>query len=449
MYEGYKSAGNYKFEEVIIESEKTGFAENIAALTSEINIYEHIDKPYLTGTLLFTDNLDYYNQIDISGSEKLRIRISLDPLTPEAFIEKNFIITEVVNSAKANDANEVFTLKFVEDVSALSKLQRVSKSFTGRPDEIIESISNEYLEREVFIPNQTSSPEPYPMKVVVPNMTPLDAMTWVKDRASTENGIPYFLFSTVCDDKLRYLDLESILEANPINSREYVYSEAFGQAVGDDEKYTFIDQSYIIQGFRTSRKENQIDLAMDGLVGATYNFIDTVTGKVHSDEFDIDEVFEEIEERNMITADQANRVYNKVNKVNGKPMHQYSTREITHIGTSGIFSDRSFNYYESAGINTHMMKVKSKALRNYLYKSSIDINVPGLNFLYKDVNKTIGNIISLVFKNTLDAENPNYRDAKRSGKYMISSVRHVFTGNRYTANVTCTRLATEFMGANS
>jgi hypothetical protein len=91
-----------------------------------------------------------------------------------------------------------------------------------------------------------------------------------------------------------------------------------------------------------------------------------------------------------------------------------------------------------------MLKPAAKAMRNFLHKSSIDINVAGQNFLYKDICKSIGTVITLDFKNTREV-NPGeqHRDVKRSGEYMIYAARHVFSGQKYNVNLSCVKLANE------
>ena len=79
-------------------------------------------------------------------------------------------------------------------------------------------------------------------------------------------------------------------------------------------------------------------------------------------------------------------------------MHDHDTREISQISPTVSYDDEAYNYYESKDTNTHMFKAESRAFRYLLHKSSIDINVPGRNFLYRNTNKSIGNVIRISFK---------------------------------------------------
>lgn len=437
-------ATDYRFDRVLLQSEKTSFEADIGPVVSELNIFEHIDKPYLTGSLLFADQSNYFEQADFLGTEKLNIKITSAPKLEDTVlsIEKNFIVTEIVNATRANDLTEVFLLNFVEDISYKSRLIRVSKSFTGRPQDIIQSIVNQYLQREVKVILDTEYQEPKPMKVVVPNMTPIEAVSWIKDRASTQIGMPFFLFSTICDDRLRYVDLGTILSNQPLNQdRTYIHSQAFAR---DLSNFNEVEQAYIIQSYRATKKENQLDLARKGLVGATYNFVDTTVGNNVIKRFNVNDIFSTLKEQNIIKTNQNRQIFDSISRIDDRPMQQYDTREITQIVSSNTYGDDTYNYNESKGINSHMLKATSKSMRHFLHKSSIDINVPGQNFLYRDTNKTIGNNIRLYFRN--NPENVEYdeaRDVKRSGEYMIYAARHVFSGNKYNVNLSCVKLANE------
>ena len=80
-------------------------------------------------------------------------------------------------------------------------------------------------------------------------------------------------------------------------------------------------------------------------------------------------------------------------------MNDFSTREVTHFATSRQFNDFSDteSYHEGKVTEDHESKITAKSLRFWLLKSSLQIQVPGKNFLLKDANMTIGNIIRCKF----------------------------------------------------
>ena len=46
------------------------------------------------------------------------------------------------------------------------------------------------------------------IKVIIPNMTPIDAMIWLKNRGTTSEGYPTYLFSSFTLNRFIYADLK-------------------------------------------------------------------------------------------------------------------------------------------------------------------------------------------------------------------------------------------------
>ena len=82
---------DFTFEKVIITADRFDFEVNLTYMISEINMFEHVDKPYLTGTILFNDNANLYNEINWLGTEKVEITIKTDDKLADHQITKKFI----------------------------------------------------------------------------------------------------------------------------------------------------------------------------------------------------------------------------------------------------------------------------------------------------------------------------------------------------------------------
>jgi hypothetical protein len=79
-----------------------------------------------------------------------------------------------------------------------------------------------------------------------------------------------------------------------------------------------------------------------------------------------------------------------------------------------------------------------------LKKNPLTINVDGIEFIKGDFHKTIGSNIEVVFMNSQpEAEDgADARDKKKSGKYMIYSIRHMFkmSADMYDVSATCIKI---------
>ena len=421
---------------------------NIAAVVNEINLFEHIDKPYMTGSVTFSDFDRIVEAAQINGSEKVIIEIAVlngeqghsDPLRT---VTKTFIISEISRAVKMNDAAQLVDISLIEDIGFLSRLQRISKAYSGSPDEIIASICSEKLNRNVRKLSSGMNTS-QPMRVIIPNMTPIDAANWIKDRMSTSNGLPFYLFSTLCDDDLRLVDLESMIQLQPMNGPLTGFPPyTFGQSI--DNYKDFTGSKYAIRGYSVGLTDNQLMLSRKGMVGATYNFVNTIKGKNISNKISAQEMFDNLIEGKTSFIGQAAPVYDGRDKIEGKRMHDYDTLEITQIAPTNIYDDGEFHYYEADGIEGHMNKAKQRSFRHFLHKSPIEINVPGYNFVLNGTNVSIGNniLVDIPAAEDVTAKGRDRHpvDKKRSGKYLVYGVRHTFQKNIHSATISCCKLS--------
>lgn len=427
---------DFQIVKVVISAERLRFVVDIARVISEINIYEHVDKPFLTGNIVFNDNDNLYNEINWLGTEKIEITIKTDEGSKDT-ITRKFRVLKINQAIKSNDQNETFMIDIVEEHAYLSSLKKVQKSYEGYHVEIIEKILKDNLNLELMYDKNKPFTGFKKKRVIVPNMTPFEAANWVKDGAPDAFGSPYYLYATIADEKIRYIDLETILNLNPMNpNTPYIFSQAYG---GKSSEFNLIDQGYIIQTYKTANTEDMLSLVKKGYVGANWNFFDLYKGDQFEIRHDISKTFASMVGRRVFPPQQNDPVYDE-----DANLHSNISREMNQIATSRIYTDWETygSYHEEESDDLYKNKVVQKSLRNFILKSPIHINVPGRNFLRKDQNMTIGNIINLRF-HTNDDQDQEMIDHKRTGEYMIYAARHVFTANRYTVNLTCAKMAQE------
>ena len=89
--------------------------------------------------------------------------------------------------------------RIVEHTAFASSIHQFSKSYQGTPEQIIQNICTDHLSVDVDMPKIKCSQSP--MKVIIPYMNPYQACAWILERMSTSDGVPYFLFKTIKDEK--------------------------------------------------------------------------------------------------------------------------------------------------------------------------------------------------------------------------------------------------------
>jgi hypothetical protein len=433
------NSSDFIIESVLLFSSRTIEPIELKNSVSDLEVYEHLNKPYLTASINVVDGQRLFDRFDFQCAENVLISIKRSQASPEYV--KTFIIEKIIKSNKVNETTEVLTLHLIEETLFKSNLQNVNKALTGSPYEIIKKISYDYLDKTTKMLGEADYQKD--IKVIVPNLHPMEAMTWIKDRATTTEGYPQYLFSSFASPYLFYADLGSILSQPVINENlPYLYSQNATQVAGDQKFFA-------IQSYTYENVENTNYMISKGVVGAKHTFIDTMGNQVFDVDFNIhDELKNIVESKNSRQSD-----LNLSDKFlnDGKRLSDYTSRVITNISTNGAYRilDGSYNTYgEERDVGGHKKKVIAMALKHMLAKTPITIQVNGRDYLSGEgsgpKHRSIGAMIKIIFLGNGDAESSNKGvsiDPFKSGDYIIYSIKHRIQANRYDTIMTCVKIA--------
>ncbi len=419
-----------EFKSIVIESDKMGKNPvDITDMTVEIQIFEHIDKPYLTALLAFADTNDLVSTTDISGGEKVTITLQLTrPDTIE--VSKTFYIDKIVSSSKSNENSEFFIFHLLEDIAYTASLSNINKSYSGNPEKIIQKISKNSLgNKEILVPSQSQQN----MKVIIPNLNAIEAMSWIKNRTCTSDGYPFYLYSTIADDYLTFIDLKTMLQEGSMNpNHPYTYSKSSastGSTISTKNRRTILQ-------YKSSDNEDLLSLIRKGLIGAEYRFIDPTENDNNKFTFDVQtDVIKKIKGDLNVES----LVYDEVYKHDGKSFNKYQSRSISMIGSTQAYSMNS--YMQSDSKEYYKSNIINKALDQLLKKNSIEITVNGTDLLGGDSNYTIGRKLTTRFLRNMAPEDTDYFfDNKKSGDFLIFSAKHNISRESYTVSLSCVKL---------
>jgi hypothetical protein len=424
---------------IITNSDRTpDFEADIRRLIASFQIFEHIDKPYLTAEVVFTDTNNVVQDIDFQGGEKLTLSIAqAEEINEGNFITKEFLVDRIEKVVKADEAADVVMLHCIEYHVFKSSLQNISRSYTGSPGFIISKIIQEYLDRNLLVLGDELLND---LKLIIPNLTPIEASNWLKSRAISESGMPYYLYSVLGTENLIMRDLGTMLSDGVINeSAPFIYAPSMNTNASSNIKY------YNILQFKIADTENLHGIIDEGLVGAEYYFYNTMTAVPYRVKFDVEDVFKDLSNNNLLGGRNERFVYAPEYKLNDKKISTYNSRSITQISQSGAYTNGLRNFkslHDDDTAGNHKKKIIAGALKTFLSKSPIQITVRGREFLTGDENYTIGKVIRILFidnESTAQGSDILKFDTKKSGDYIICSARHAFE-SFYTTTLLCGRL---------
>ena len=425
---------------IITNSDRNSdFSANIKRLISSFQIFEHIEKPYLTAEVVFADTANIVQDIDFQGGEKLTLEIIQSEEKNEATsITKEFLIDRIENVTRADEITDAVVLHCVEYHVFKSSLQNVSRAYTGSPGKIISNLLNEYVDRETLVIGDELTTD---LKVIIPNLNPIEASNWLKKRAISQNGMPYYLFSVLGVENLVMRDLGNMLTDTVMNKGvPFIYAPSLNTTKIGVQKF------YNISEFKIADVEDLHSIISEGLVGGEYYFYNTMTAVPYRVKFDVEEVFQQLVTENSLGGENERFIYAPDYKLKDQKISKYNSRSITQVSQSGSYMNGIKNfksYQEDNSVGSHKKKVMAASLKTFLSKSPIQITVKGREFLTGDQNYTIGKVIRILFidnESSSKGEEKLQFDSKKSGDYLICAARHVFDKEAYNTTLLCGRL---------
>ena len=462
------------YESIAIIIEQENFISErieIAPMIVDIDIYEHLDKPYLTGVMSVLDNVDLFGSLNINGATKinmkLRLNIAVGEEGGEKFtplpVERTFYIDSIMSSMKYQEKGEVQVIHLIEDHAYKSNQMNVNEAYAGTSTRMITRLMKELdSERMVF----STEKDDGIMKVIIPNLSPIDAMIWIKNRSVTAEGYPMYLFTTFSGLKtLNFFDLKTMLESEVMNPKQaFTFSSANISVKKDGNQNFSVPQRRVILNYEYKNTEDLYSLMSKGLMlPTTIKYINTanvnnakedlffdpkdaidrlnpevIKGVPNYDPYLKDSYIDQIKSQNLKTSTA------QVVSSDAFKTARVSVNEFT--GDISLADEEQLNGYsehgkqgEAGGYKNQMI---ARTLDALMKMNPLVLTVNGADFLSGTNSTTIGNKIRVKFPRNVDNRESEFQfDPKKSGDYLIYSARHSFRGDSYTVNLTGMKLS--------
>ena len=445
-----QSNSGFLLKSVLLVSERLTESVELNRIVTDVEVFEHIEKPYLTGRIMLIDDSSFYENADIQGTERIQLTIvsSEEDSTP---IVKTFFVAKVEKIQKVQDNAQTLMIHLVEDIFYLSSLKNVNRHYTGSRSNIIGKIAQNFLNKRVFLTGKDKSV----IEVIVPNLHPLEAMMWLNKKAVSSRGYPFYLYSTFVGDELRMENLGDILQRPALNAGEDDAAFSISSLKAQDTM-NVTAQRRIIENHQINSQENLLDLIRKGLISSKFEYIDTLTEDTRSIDYNSrTSLFKNLLNDGVLNEKQKNPQVDFAELIEDKTIDKFRPLTCTYIGGSMAFRDsdtaegftpftynawnNSYGEYKTAA--DYKLNVISSTMDAILKKNPLIINLNGLEFIKGDAHRTIGNNISIAVQSTHDQADDKV-DRKKSGDYLIYSVRHMFkkTVDKYDVVMNCVKI---------
>ena len=190
----YQNAGDYSLDGVLIAG-SSGHKINVLNQVVELNIYQSIDSPYMSGNIMISDAEGVAEILPFLGQERLLFMLQ----TPSQegtvdFNEYNAIIYNVETRFHSSVREQSLVLNWTTLDHYKNIRTKISASFDGMISEMVEDIltNPSYLgtNKPIYIDATKNI-----RKFVIPNLNPFQAIELLRTEAvSAEEQSPHFLF---------------------------------------------------------------------------------------------------------------------------------------------------------------------------------------------------------------------------------------------------------------
>jgi len=167
---------------------------DIANICEEINIYDTLFLPVMSGNLVIGDSVGLSSKLLFDGSEAVLIHIKKDKNSEILDFKRAFRIYKQSDRSIVKPGLEKYILHFTSDELIYSDQQRVNQSYEANYSKIVERILIDYLKVPQNTLGGTYEFSSGIQKIVIPNLRPLEAIEWCAKRALDINQSPNFMF---------------------------------------------------------------------------------------------------------------------------------------------------------------------------------------------------------------------------------------------------------------
>lgn len=412
---------DYIIEIATIET-STGLSIDLRSSIVELAIFEDIEQPFLTGTVVIVDSQNFINTMNFTGTERFSLQIRSGD--GESFTEtKTFLMTRINRAEHTNDYTRAYSIELLEEHGFISRIMKISQAFNTRPIGIIKRLLSSIKEDLVLNETLTTTePVQQNIKLITPYIQPLQAVEWVRDRCTTAAGMPFFLYSSLKYEGIVIKSLEDVLNIGPWNTTPFIYSQGSVR----HKNSPIVPNPFNIESFEAVDTDDTLNALMNGAVTARWNVLDLFNMRFNSNQ---------TTQYNIGNVIPNNAVYNTDAVINNKRLDEYAAKEYYQVVASNLFSDTG-NYHVDGTLDTLQTKIRSKGIRNAMLKNMVDLELDGIPFM-KSSSGTVGSMITVeVVNNELN----DTVDPKRSGDYVVMAIRHTFANNTYKVNANATKL---------
>ena len=415
---------------------------------AEINIYESIEEPSLSGTIAILDDKSLYELINFNGTERIRLEMAGLGKETDPVFEKTFIMTNIIKKIKGNDKSSMYVFDLIDEHGFISQAERLRGSYRGRIDDIVKGICLTQLKKSVDISYQFLSRRDRvdaiqdDIRVIIPNLSPINACKWLLSRATTQTGSPFFLWASIHDENLRMGNLDVMYRQTPFNDKlPYTYNPSNVNVAEDKSEF---EQGFTVKSLGLGEMGDTLHMVANGTIGSSQSITNLNTGQIMRQHYNVQQTINNLAFQNTIALKRQNVFDNKF-KLKNKFINEYEGQNIHQVVSTGTYG-KFKSYHDEFEEGRHLKKLESASIKDLLVKNMMSITVPGTAFFLGKA--AVGDTVNLsIVNDSLEvgkqSNADDMLDKNKSGKHLIYDLRHTFRGTEHEVTMNVCKLERE------
>lgn len=390
-------AGDVSIDKVKIITAK-GFYQDIGAQVINVQFYEDLFSPFITGSLIVKDSLDLPNLFPFIGEEYLDLEIST-PTLEKNNIKGRYYIYKMTNREMTGDKSVVYQLHFISVEAVVDLNKKTSRVFADKISKLVEPFIKDKTyglesEKKVFIEDTLNN-----IKYISNYWTPIQNIMYLADTAINTNRTPSYVFFENRDG-FYFISLEQ-LYTNAV-FQDFVY-----------DKYTRDDRP---GGGSVRNPEKDYKRILEISIPTAYDYMDRIrSGMLSSRQisYDVTKKTYTAKNYNMFQRFEQQKHLNQFPINSDRATFRANSRIINYPKNFGNFN--GFGDVTNAKSNQERISLLKLAEAN-----KINITVPGR------CDYTVGQKVKLDLKKIepLSKKDGDTTDKMFSGNYIIAAINH-------------------------
>jgi len=401
-----KFAGDVNIQRVTITSLVNGKSFNAAHQLATIHIYEDMFSPFITGSLIFTESLDFASNFPFVGEEVVDLKIftpTLDQsVNAKGIIEGRFYIYKMSDREQLAEKNVAYQLHFIS-IEAISDINtKISKGYDGK----ISDIATKLLKDDDALTTKKPvvvEPTLNKTKYVSNFWSPIRNINYISERAQNSNQSPTYVFFENRDG-FNFVSLDYLNAGKQIQEFKFINSQQVVNPTGGSKRNIPLDYQRITE-LNVPVTHDYMDKVTTGAYGSTLLFADITTKKYYNVKYSL-------------FNDWKDPKFNRLNKypiASNKIFTTYRAAMFSDNIETGLMTD----YEDTTNVRFRQQRI-SRLKQAEAFK--VQIVVPGRT------DYTVGKVVNVkVFKSEpikKEDADEELLDEIISGKYLIAGINH-------------------------